>query len=478
MSFPDPVPSITRALATPEHLARLWCLLLPWVLGIAACGAPPEPQSAPLLEEASRAPSVYARVAPGVAYVDTPISSGSGLLIGPERVVTNAHVVWPETHVRLVFPDGSEIERAPVIVRDALRDLALIEAPGVGLDGGSPSPLTLGDARDAPIGSQVFLVGYPAETAPYPQPAISGGILSLRRSWPAGALDYLQTDAAIAGGQSGGALVDEQGRVLGISGLIFGEGGFALAADAMAALGHLSRVAAGDDPEAASTWRPLTDTAEASSMQRLSLSLEGPFAEKSLVLHAAFSDEITVRAEPGPEADLFLELLSPHGDLDIDADERGAGGEEEGVATALAGGPHVVVLGRLDGNLGPTSVLLEASHGLRQLDDPDDGMLLRPGQRIVGALDHPGDIDRFELVVPGGHERTVTVDTVNFVPDLLLEAVEGTVETPLIPGATGEGNALGLASRATLSEGSAGRWSIRVADLDGAAQGGYVLSVE
>jgi len=60
------------------------------------------------------------------------------------------------------------------------------------------------NGEDLAVGSDLFLIGYPAESLPFPQPAISGGVLSRFREWEALEITYFQTATAIAGGQSGG----------------------------------------------------------------------------------------------------------------------------------------------------------------------------------------------------------------------------------------------------------------------------------
>jgi hypothetical protein len=339
----------------------------------------------------------------------------------------------------------------------------------------------LADAREISIGAPVYLIGYPAEMELFPQPAITRGILSLRRHWDAGDLTYLQSDAAIAGGQSGGALVDGDGRMIGVSGLIFGEGGFALSADATAALAHLARLESGRDEAAGAALRTLPVARPEVGGPRRStqgVDLSEPFAEASFVFYPEFGEEVEVEASPGAGVDVFLELLSPYGDLEVEADEQGAAGVEQARFTALSGGPHVLVIGRIDGNVRAAKVPVVSSHGLLRLADPDDGRMLALDDSIVASLDHPGDIDIFELRTTGEQEIEITVDTANFVPDLVLEPLDGDMDAPLIPGATGEGNALGLASRAVLPSGRAAHWSVRIADLDGVAQGGYFLRVE
>ena len=75
-----------------------------------------------------------------------------------------------------------------------------------------PSPLRMTDGEGTALGSELLLVGYPAEVDLFPQPTITRGILSRFREWERLGITYLQTDAAIAGGQSGGALVNSRGE--------------------------------------------------------------------------------------------------------------------------------------------------------------------------------------------------------------------------------------------------------------------------
>ena len=168
---------------------------------------------------------VYALVSPSVPFIETSAGTGSGVLIEGGYVVTNYHVVWPYEAVWVVFPDGTELENVPVAGWDPMADLAVLGPVRV-----SAPPLELRNGEDMVIGSELFLVGYPAEVDLFPQPSITRGILSRFREWDRLGMTYLQTDAAIAGGQSGGALVNSKGEVIGISGLSFSEAGFGMVA--------------------------------------------------------------------------------------------------------------------------------------------------------------------------------------------------------------------------------------------------------
>ena len=173
----------------------------------------------PPIPPGATAPSgvdVYRRVAPSLAMVETPTGGGSGLLIDGGYVLTNAHVLWPYMEARVALPDGSAWEAAPVVAWDLHIDLALLGP----LETTAP-PVALVSGEDLPVASPVYLMGYPGEVEPLPQPAIAGGMISRTREWQGMRITYFQVDATIAGGQSGGALVAEDGRVIGVSGFLF-----------------------------------------------------------------------------------------------------------------------------------------------------------------------------------------------------------------------------------------------------------------
>lgn len=159
---------------------------------------------------------------PSTAYIKTPTASGTGLLLADGHILTNAHVLDPHGSATVTLGDERH-EDVPLVGVDQLADIALL-----GPIETAATPITIGDPSLLVQGDPVFLVGFPGEREDEPEPAISQGILSRVRSPKSFGLTYLQTDASIGGGQSGGALVDATGRVVGVSGLSFADN-FALA---------------------------------------------------------------------------------------------------------------------------------------------------------------------------------------------------------------------------------------------------------
>ncbi len=243
---------------TSRMLRAGLCLMA--VVAMAACTAPPAsaPDTsadaaptvtpAPIVVTAAATSAagvptpaqVFAAISPSVAFVDLPDTSGSGFLIDGGYLVTNAHVVWPYAKARIVFPDGTEQKDVPVVNWDLLADLAVLGPVETKLP-----PLALADGEGLPIGSEVYLIGYPGEVEKLPQPTITRGVISRHREWDQVGLTYLQSDARIIGGQSGGVLVSDRGQVIGVSGIEWGS--FAMVASAADLAPRITRLIAGED---------------------------------------------------------------------------------------------------------------------------------------------------------------------------------------------------------------------------------------
>src|SRR5512132_542147 len=142
--------------------------------------------------------------------------SGSAAAITPDGfLVTSAHVVEGTDKGRASMADGREL-RFEVVGRDALSDLAVIRASGADLE-----PVSLGNADRLRVGQLVVAVGNPMGLAG----SVTAGVVSaLGRSFPTSdgrasrlVENVIQTDAALNPGNSGGALVDGRGRMVGVS---------------------------------------------------------------------------------------------------------------------------------------------------------------------------------------------------------------------------------------------------------------------
>jgi S1-C subfamily serine protease len=153
-----------------------------------------------------------------------PTGAGSAVALTPDGfLLTSAHVVGrAAARGRATFADGRE-ERFEVIGRDPLSDLALLRAEGAAL-----TPAELGDAERLKVGQLVVAIGNPNGLGG----SVTAGVVSgLGRSLPARSRraqriidNVIQTDAALNPGNSGGALADSRGRVVGINTAVAGVG--------------------------------------------------------------------------------------------------------------------------------------------------------------------------------------------------------------------------------------------------------------
>jgi S1-C subfamily serine protease len=149
--------------------------------------------------------------------------SGSAVAITPDGfLVTSAHVVEGVDRGRASMADGRELH-FEVVGRDPLSDLAVIRSSGADLE-----PVSLGNADRLRVGQLVVAVGNPMGLAG----SVTAGVVSgLGRSFPTSdgrasrlVENVIQTDAALNPGNSGGALVDGRGRMVGVSTAVAGVG--------------------------------------------------------------------------------------------------------------------------------------------------------------------------------------------------------------------------------------------------------------
>ena len=146
------------------------------------------------------------------------IGVGSGFVIEDDGyIVTNNHVVADAAEVKVRLADEREFD-AEVIGTDPQTDLALIKIDATGLP-----ELTLGDSDAIRVGEDVIAVGNPFGLGG----TVTRGIVSaLARDINAGPyVDFIQTDAAINRGNSGGPLLNLEGEVIGVNSAIYSPNG-------------------------------------------------------------------------------------------------------------------------------------------------------------------------------------------------------------------------------------------------------------
>jgi S1-C subfamily serine protease len=188
----------------------------------------PDPDTAALDAYSRIVTAVAAELTPHVAALQVVEPGGRGgagsavVVPGDGLMLTNAHVVGGARHGRAVFADGSESD-VDVVGADPLSDLAVVRARTA-----TPPPAELGEATELRVGQLVVAVGNPLGLTG----SVTAGVVSgLGRSLPTRdgrtarvVEDVIQTDAALNPGNSGGALADSAGRVVGINTAVAGWG--------------------------------------------------------------------------------------------------------------------------------------------------------------------------------------------------------------------------------------------------------------
>ena len=158
----------------------------------------------------------------GVVTIRTDVGQGTGFLINKDGyLVTNAHVLSGGKIVRAITYE-QESHDATIIGYDPVIDIALLKIPGEYIE------LDLADSSKVQIGEKVIAIGNPLGL----QFSVSEGIVSaIHRQVPNSIGSYIQTDAALNPGNSGGPLINKEGKVIGINNFKIGGSeslGFAL----------------------------------------------------------------------------------------------------------------------------------------------------------------------------------------------------------------------------------------------------------
>ncbi len=198
------VPTIT-SVATPTTSAPL-----------------PTAQTVDLTNQQDKLAAVYQAVSPGVVTVQVSNGLGSGWVYSTDGyIVTNAHVVGTEKKVEVDFPNGNKVY-GNVVGVDQNSDLAVIK---VSVSADQLHPLSLGDSDSLKVGQIVAAIGDPL--ALDGTTMTSGIIAGLGRSGDSNtqvsgggtyvAGDFIETDAALNPGNSGGPLLDLNGQVIGVN---------------------------------------------------------------------------------------------------------------------------------------------------------------------------------------------------------------------------------------------------------------------
>ncbi|MAX07831.1 MAG: S1C family serine protease [Pseudohongiellaceae bacterium] len=146
-------------------------------------------------------------------------SLGSGVIVSSNGfILTNLHVVdnlFDLFDTEVTLNDGRRVP-ATVVAWDKLNDLAVLH-----INMNDLTPIEISNMQNLKVGDVVFAIGYPRNIGQ----SVSQGIISALTNNPDTTVSIIQTDAAINPGNSGGALINSEGKLIGINSSIFSESG-------------------------------------------------------------------------------------------------------------------------------------------------------------------------------------------------------------------------------------------------------------
>lgn len=326
-------------------------------------------------------------VARSVGFVLSEHGTGSGVVIGDDLLVTNAHVVWPDSIVTVVFQNGA-IVHARVLALDPFVDLAVVDLSGLSR---KPAPIAIGSVTDLSVGDALYVLGYPAPDEFTPEPSLDRGEVRDISDWEFTGVRWVTIEAPAIGGQSGGAVVDQYGRLVGVStfGSIASLTSIAID-DVLTAVDRLlaSPVVRGLEP------RTLPHNGAKHSND---VSLAGPWDQQLLLGWFVPSADVAVDWAPG-SGELRATTLS--------GDEITAG--EGSIDFVPEYAFPVVVDAEADTTV---SGSVSSSLPLIAYPDPDHGKFLPRRGATPGIYDVGGDRDFFYLTLEEGEDVSITIES-------------------------------------------------------------------
>ena len=363
-----------------------------------------------------------------------------------------------------MFPDGTEFLDVPVHGSDLMADLAVLGP----IDASAPAQ-ELANGEDQAIGADTYLIGYPGEVDEFPLPAITRGLISRIREWDLAGITYFQSDAMIAGGQSGGVLVSKTGQVIGISGYSFPNTPFAIIASANDLKPRIDGLIEGKDVSLLGDRRiDFTD-----KHREYNFRMDGYWDPQAFIFDRQPDSVVEIRVEGINDAafgifDLDGEELLPF----VDDNESGV---ESGSLTIEYHEPHIVVVTQYIEFPGDFTISGNDTM-LVPINDPDDGMAIAPGRTVFGSIDYPGDTDVFVIDLHEGQKVAISVQSVRIDAYVIVDFV-GAVPEQWNDDDDSGGGMFGLDAHLVFTAERSRRFLVVVSDALDRDVGGYILLV-
>ena len=328
--------------------------------------------------------------------------------------------------------------------------------------------LALENGEDLVIASDVFLIGYPGEVEDFPAPTITRGLISRVREWEPIGITYFQTDAAIAGGQSGGVLVSDKAEVIGISEFRFTEANFGLVSSAEDLRPRIEGLIAGEDVTGLGDRTLPTED----GLPRDRLTTNNDWDSQGYVVYGEADTDLSI--EMSGKTDGGFALYDTFGDTLIDADEDYSG-TESGEVSIGYDEPLFIHAFTFEEGVGVYN--FTASQDIFPINDADEGLELSIGEKYTGMIDYPNDEDHFSVELAEGEELHIFVDSILVDPVVLIGSVGAYGDQIVIDDDSG-GGMFGLSSELTFRAPADDTYYILVYAAQFDEVGGYQITID
>ena len=338
---------------------------------------------------------VLNKLAPSIVTIQfRGADSGSGFIVEGNYIVTAAHVPWGLPDIDVVLEDGTMHENVPIVAYDYFTDLAFLGP----IDTSAP-PLQFAEFDSLVLEDTAFIVGDPKGPGGN---SVSEGNFYTIRDWPEANATILYVSAEGKTGMSGGPITNGEGEVIGV--LVRGRGEeFSWGPSSDTVKDRLAKLARSEDITVLG-YRDLPDNGERSR--------EHEFLLRDRWDTATFVSEGSNHTlEFDSFRDVEYGFFDIHGTGAFSPDFRTA---QEGLTDrcCITGPGFVEVRQRFDIE---RQVTLKSATPLVRRTDPDDGRQIRIGETIAGAMDTPGDIDRYTIDLEAGESVAIQMSALRWL---------------------------------------------------------------
>jgi len=342
---------------------------------------------------------IEAQVAPAVPLIETPWSTGSGVLISPRHVLTNAHVLHPFNEADVIFTDGRWFPNVRVIAWDLTADMVVLELPS---DAPVP-PITVISEEGLSIGTPVYSIGYPGQPDGTTPLTVMDGRINQLRSWSGLGIDYVQSSIPVIGGMSGGALVTSAGELIAFNEWSL-EGGDAVGPSAVDVIARLDAEMAGEDVDRLGTRYPAVSGPEVgvTKFDLVDGRDERVYVTSPWVLGTVY---ITLSTN----AAAWIGAVWPDGTIIASSSAEEAADHTIEFWNPGLGVPITIIIDQLSEP--PGHYVLGSGVDLFELEDPDDRQVITKSQLLWGHIDYPLDRDTFVVPLEAGQRLDVLVES-------------------------------------------------------------------